>query len=283
MIKVFQKRRDFIERSITSALSFLKDATFSEEHAGRKGFLQSLDPRVKTLSILAFLVTAISLKSALLIGVLYLLSLFLVFISSVPIGYFLIRTWVFIPLFSLGIVFPALFSVVTPGEALCSFHLFGFEGIITRPGVDGAVLFVVRIATSVSLVVLLSLTTRHSELLKVLRIFGISQLFVMTVSMSYRYLYLFATMAENIFLAIKSRVGVVSHQKMGQRVVAWNIANTWNRTTQISEEVYKAMLSRGYSGEPKLLSKFQTTPKDWVWLFCSLMICATLFYQGGII
>lgn len=280
---MFQKRRDFIECSITSALSFLKDATLSEEHAGRKGFLQSLDPRVKTLSILAFLVTAISLKSALLIGVLYLLSLFLVFISSVPIGYFLIRTWVFIPLFSLAIVFPALFSVVTPGEVLCSFHLFGFEGIITRPGVDGAVLFVVRIATSVSLVVLLSLTTRHSELLKVLRAFGISQLFVMTVSMSYRYLYLFATMAENIFLAIKSRVGVVSHQKMGQRVVAWNIANTWNRTTQISEEVYKAMLSRGYSGEPKLLSKFQTTPKDWVWLFCSLMICATLFYQGGII
>ena len=280
MSNALHKKRDFIERSMLSALAFLKDATLSEECANRKGFLQSLDPRFKTISFLAFLVTAVSLKSAVLIGSLYGLCLLLVFFSRIPLNYFLTRTLLFIPLFSLCIVLPTLFSMVTPGEPVWSFHVLGINAIITRPGVDGALLFVVRIATSVSLVVLLSLTTRHSELLKVLRLFGVPQLFVLTVSMCYRYLYLFATMVENIFTALKSRVGMVSRHQHGQNIVAWNIANTWNRTTQMSEEVYLAMLSRGYTGEPQLLSEFHATLKDWFWLLCALIICAGLFYRG---
>ncbi len=71
MNKLLHKRRDFIERSLLSALAFIKDATLSEECANRKGFLQSLDPRFKTISLLAFLVTAVSLKSAGLIAAIY--------------------------------------------------------------------------------------------------------------------------------------------------------------------------------------------------------------------
>jgi len=274
------KRRDFIERSTLSALAFLKDATFAEEYANCKGFLQSLDPRFKTITFLLFLITAVSLKSAVLIGSLYGVCLTLALLSSIPVAHFLTRTLLFIPLFSLTIVLPTLFSVVTPGEPVWSFHCLGIHGVITRPGLDGALLFVVRIATSVSLIVLLSITTRHSELLKVLRVFGIPQIFVLTVSMCYRYLFLFATMVENIFTAVKSRVGILSHRQHGQQVVAWTIANTWNRTTQMSEEVYMAMLSRGYTGEPRLLSEFQATPKDWVWLVCAVILCAGLFYKG---
>ena len=263
-----------------SALTFVKDATLCEEHANRTGFLQLLDPRIKAATFLAFLVTAVSLKSAALISWMYLFCLLLAVLSSMPIGFFLIRTWVFIPLFSLCIVIPALFSFVTPGEPVWSFYVLGIKFIVTRQGLDGAVLFVARIATSVSLVVLLSLTTRHAELLKVLRVFGVPQVFVLTVSMCYRYLYLFATMVENIFTAVRSRVGVVTHHKHGQRVVAWNIANTWNRTTQMSEDVYKAMLSRGYAGEPRLLAGFCTGWKDWAWLLCTTVVCVSLFYAG---
>jgi cobalt/nickel transport system permease protein len=280
MTKAIHKRHDFIERSMMSALSLIKDATLYEEFAARKGFFQSLDPRMKTVSVFAFLLTAVFLKSSALIGCLYVICLLLAISSHVPIPFFLIRTWVFVPLFSLCIVIPTLFSQVTPGEPFCAFHVFGAIVVITRPGLTTAVLFVVRVTTSVSLVVLLSLTTRHGELLKVARIFGIPQVFVLTVSMCYRYLYLFATIVENIFLAIRSRVGIVSHHKNGQKIVGWNIANTWFRTTQMSEDVYKAMLSRGYTGEPRLLSGFQATYKDWFWMSCAFVICAGLFYFG---
>jgi cobalt/nickel transport system permease protein len=48
-------------------------------------------------------------------------------------------------------------------------------------------------------------------------------------------------------------VGGNLHYKKGQRIVAWKIANLWERSQQLNEEVYNAMLSRGYSGEPKVL------------------------------
>ena len=186
----------------------------------------------------------------------------------------------FIPIFSFCIAIPALFSFVTPGEPVWFFYLLGVKFIITRPGLDGAILFVVRVATSVSLVVLLSLTTRHTQLLKVLRVFGVPQVFILTVSMSYRYLYLFAQMLENILTAIKSRVGVISQHQKGQRVVAWNVVNMWNRAEQMNEQVYLAMLSRGYTGEPCVLAKSDPKFKDWVWLLFSLTISAMIIYLG---
>jgi cobalt/nickel transport system permease protein len=275
-------KHNFIERSIVSALSFLKDAALCEEHAAGQGFLQSLDPRIKTVTFLMFLLTVIFLRNSVWIGWLYLGCLVLAICSRVPIGFFLIRTWVFIPLFSLFIAIPALFSFVTPGEPVYSFFLFGIKLVITRQGLDGAILFVVRIATSVSFVVLLSVTTRHTELLKVLRLFGVPQIFVMTVSMCYRYLYLFAVTVENIFTAIKSRVGRVVHTRKSQHVVAWNIANTWNRANQMNEAVYHAMLSRGYTGEPRLLKQLNTDVKDWVWL-CFSTVFVGLFLIFGLL
>jgi len=280
MIKALKKKHDFITRSILSALSFLKDATLCEDHANRKGFLQSLDPRIKTITFLAFLVTTVSLKSAAWISWLYVLCLILAVCSNVPLGFFLLRTWVFIPLFSLCVAIPALFSFVTPGEPVCQFILLGIKFIITRQGLDGAILFVTRIATSVSLVVLLSLTTRHAEVLKVLRVFRVPKVFVLTVSMCYRYLYLFAEMVENIFTAVKSRVGIAVQHKRGRQIVAWNIANMWNRAYGMNEDVYNAMLSRGYTGEPKLLSKFHTRFRDWAWIMFSMLACVVFFYLG---
>jgi len=280
MIRAVHLKRNFIEQSLMSAVSFIKDATLCEEHASHKGFLQSLDARIKTITFFVFLLTAVFLKSALLISWLYVFCLILAVMSQIPLTFFLLRTWVFIPLFSFCIAIPALFSFVTPGDPVWFFYLLGVKFIVTRPGLDGAILFVVRVATSVSLVVLLSLTTRHTQLLKVLRIFGVPQVFILTVSMSYRYLYLFAQMLENILTAIKSRVGVVSQHQTGQKVVAWNIANMWNRAEQMNEQVYLAMLSRGYTGEPRVLIKSHPEFKDWAWLLFSLTICSMIIYLG---
>lgn len=274
------KKNSFIERSILSAVSFLKEAMFCEEHAVRRGFLQALEPQIKIITFFLFILTAVSLKTAVSVGWLYFLCLILAVCSNVPIGFFILRTWVFIPLFSLCIAIPALFSVITPGEPVCEFIILGIRLVITRPGLDGAVLFVIRIATSVSFVVLLSLTTRHAELLNVLRVFGVPKLFILTVSMCYRYLYLFAVMVENIFTAVKSRVGTAVRYKRGRQIAAWNIANMWNRAYRINENVYNAMLSRGYTGEPRLLSKFHTRFIDWVWLSVSVLACIMFFCVG---
>lgn len=269
---------NFIERSIVGALAFLKESVFADEYALRKGFLQSLDPRIKVITFLLLIILVMLIKAAAILLFLYAFCLALSGLSDIRLGFFLKRTWIFIPLFSLFIAVPALFSVFTPGETLVTWNITGLKFIVTRQGASGATLFVMRVVTSVSFAVLLSITTRHFELLKVLRIFKIPHVFVMTLGMCYRYVFLFVEIVENTYLAIKSRVGTKVHYKAGQHIVGWNIACLWARSFQLNEDVYQAMLSRGYKGEPAVLYDLKARPRDWMWLCGIAMLFIILVY-----
>jgi cobalt/nickel transport system permease protein len=266
----------WLEKTRRNLLSFIGHTILAEDIADRPGFLQSLDPRMKAATMLAFIVAALFVKSLPVLGLAYVLCLALAALSRVSLWFFLKRTWIFIPLFSVFIALPALFSFVTPGQPLFKLG----PALITRPGALGAALFVTRVTVSVSFAVLLSITTRHFELLKVLRIFGIPSIFVMVLSMSWRYICLFVEMLENTTRAIKSRVGFVSHVRGGQRLAAWNMASLWARSFQLNENVYDAMRSRGYTGEVVLLQGFKTQARDWVWAFSASLVIFMLIAFG---
>lgn len=272
------KKNNFIERSLVGAFSFLKESIFSEEYASRKGFLQARDPCIKFLSILLFLLAVLLSKNLYFIIGVYVFCLALAAFSSIQLGFFLKRTWIFIPLFSLFIAVPALLDIFTPGESVLSFRILNFYLSITKQGIASASFFFMRVLTSVSLSIILVLTTRHHALLKVLRIVKIPQVFVMTLGMCYRYVYLFIEIIQNTYLAIRSRVGHVSSVKKGQGIVAWNIASLWQRSYVLHQDVDSAMLSRGYSGEPKSIDEFRVTVKDWLWGLIAVIIFALSLY-----
>ncbi|HNW39896.1 MAG TPA: cobalt ECF transporter T component CbiQ [Candidatus Omnitrophota bacterium] len=257
------KSNNFIERSIVGVLTFLKDSLFAEEHALQKGFLQSLDPRMKIFTFLLLVLAALFSGSIIALLWLYVFCLVLVLFSKINLIFFLKRTWLFIPLFSLFIALPAIFN---PGQPWLVFHLLGLKLVITHQGVAGAVIFIMRVVTCVSIVTLLNLTTKHFTLLAVLRILKIPQVFIMILGMSYRYIYLFAGIIQNTYLAIKSRLGAGVRYQRGQEIVAWNIAALWERSVALNEEVYKAMLSRGYRGEVCVRNDFKIGIKDCLWL-----------------
>jgi len=263
------KSSNFIERSIIGALTFLKDSIFSEECAGTSGFLQSLDPRIKIVSFLLFIFKALLSVSVTDLLLFYVFCLILVLASKINLVFFLKRTWFFIPLFSLFIAWPAIFG---PGQALFVWHIPGAELIISRQGLAGAEIFIMRLLVCVSWAVLLNLTTRHFTLLKALKIFRIPQVFIMVLGMCYRYIYLFVEMIQNIYLAIKSRIGIGVRYQKGQEIVAWNIVSLWNRSVELNEEVYKAMLSRGYRGEALAWNDFKIKAGDYLWLAATIMI-----------
>ncbi|MFA5115220.1 MAG: cobalt ECF transporter T component CbiQ [Candidatus Omnitrophota bacterium] len=271
------RNKGFIEHSAMDALSFMKDSLLADEYALKKGFLQSLDARVKAATFIFIILQVILARKMVVLLPLYAFSLVLAGISNIRLGFFIKRTWIFMPLFSLFIALPALFSFFTPGDPLVAFGVAGLKLTVTRQGASTVALFVTRVVTCVSYVVLLSITTRHFELLKVLRIFKIPQVFVMTLGISYRYIYLFIGIIENTYLAIKSRVGTRVRYKKGQHIVAWNIGSLWQRSYKLNDDVYKAMLSRGYSGEPVILEEFRIRPRDWLWLFGITVISVLLF------
>ncbi|HMD68988.1 MAG TPA: cobalt ECF transporter T component CbiQ [Chitinivibrionales bacterium] len=264
----------FLERTILGTVSLLKETVSAEGIAGRKGFLQGRDPRFKLLGTILLLATVLMSKSVAELSAVYCAVLVLAGVSSIGLLLFLERTLLFVPIFSLFIVVPAIFDVVTPGEPLASFTLFGWNLAITRQGVDSAIIFFMRVLDSVSLAVLLVLTTRQHVLLKTLRIFRVPQLFVMTLSMSFRYIFLLLDIILRMFVAIKSRVGFVSSAREGRRVVASNMAGLWLRSYRLQSQVYDAMVSRGYAGEAHVLDEFKATAKDFV--FSALALCALI-------
>ena len=90
-------------------------------------------------------------------------------------------------------------------------------------------------------------------------------------------IFLFVSVIQDMFLGIKSRTGGIIHHRKGRKIVAWNIATLWGRSVRMNEEVYNAMLSRGYTGEPRAMHHFRACAADWVWLvFCAGALALTV-------
>jgi len=259
-------RRGFIERSIADITATLEKAIFSEEMARRDGFLQKLDPRVKVITFLALLLAVSLSQGLLIIVVLYFLTLLLAWRSRIPLGFFIKRVWLFMPFFTGLAALPALFNIFTPGEPIVNlwqserFHL-----AITMQGLRTATFLVLRVGASVSLAVLSVLTTPWATLLKALRVLRLPSAFILILGMAYRYAFLLLHTANNMFLARQSRtVGQMSGGENRRWIVA-SASTLLAKSYHLSQEVYLAMLSRGFQGEAKMLGTFRLKPSDWLW------------------
>jgi cobalt/nickel transport system permease protein len=270
-MKSHYKTHRFLEQTIITMVSLLKETIVNEELALRNGYLQRRDPRLKCLSFALILICILLVKNSIALFGLYLACLAATAASGINLVVYLKRTWLFIPFFSLFIILPALFNIVTPGEPVFTFSFFSYHLSVTRQGIDAGITVFLRVLSSVSFAILLVLTTRHHVLLKVLRLLKIPQLFVTTISMAYRYIYLLLDIARNTFLAIKSRVGYITSAKTGRRIIGTTLSGLWLKSYRLQTDVYTAMVSRGYSGEPMILDEFRTNIHDIVLLFTSIM------------
>lgn len=278
------KTNRFIEKTLASAVSFLKDSVFFEKFAMKKGFLQNREPRIKLLAFMLFVCSSLCLTRAAHILALYALSLALAGASSIPAGYFLKRTLIFGPLFSLFIIAPALFNVFTPGDPLVTLSLGGLRLTVTVQGAETACRFVSRVLASVSFGALLSMSTPQAKLMRALRVFGIPSVFLLTIGMAHRYIFVMVSTIEQTFTAIKSRTSGKIRTAHGQNIITWNMASLWRRSLHMHSEVYSAMLSRGFSGEPKLAPAGERiTVNDWLFLAFSagiFMVSLRLFIRS---
>jgi cobalt/nickel transport system permease protein len=270
--RAHKKVSNVFERTIISAVAFLKESVSNDAFASQRGFLQSRDPRCKCLSLFLLLLCVLITRSIPELGIIYLVTLALAAVSAIPLQAFFKRTLLFIPIFSLCIVIPAMFNIVTPGDALCSMTLWEYTLSITRQGLDSATIFFLRVLVSVSLSVLVVLTTRHHELLKVLRVFRVPQIFVMIMGMTYRYIYLLLDIAQNTFIAVKSRVGFALSGKTGRSIITANMAGLWLKSYRLHTQVHAAMLSRGFSGEPQVYNEFTLRTIDLGMLVCAIIV-----------
>jgi cobalt/nickel transport system permease protein len=98
--------------------------------------------------------------------------------------------------------------------------------------------------------------------------------------MTYRYIFLLIRIVQNMFLAKKSRMIKMGTTGEEQAWVASRIGLLLKKSFKLSDDVYSAMRSRGFTGEAKSYDTFSLRPADFVALGGAGAACAALILYG---
>lgn len=268
------RSRSFLERNLARLTGVLQESVFAEEAALLPGWLQRMDPRVKLAGFLLILIASAFSHSMMIVVGLLAFSLVLAAGSRLFGLSFLRRVWIFMPFYTALVALPAL--VLTPGDVAFRAGIF----TITQQGIRTAAFLTLRVAVSVSFMLLLILTTSWPVLLKALRSLGFPRTLVFLLSVTYRYIYVLLSSANNLFLARKSR-------KLGPE--AWQSTSRWTgalfgslleKSYVLSNEVFLAMKARGFRGEAEVLVDFRLRSHDVAWMILLFAVAGVSFYFG---
>src|SRR5690606_3137423 len=152
-----------------------------------ESFLHKLDPRVKVLVTVIFIVSNALLPDgawlAFLLAWLFLLSMNL--LSKLGIGFTLKRSIIALPFALIAIT--VLFSI--PGEPLSTFRFLTWELTITDNGLLRFVSILIRSWLSVQMAILLVAVTRFPDLIHALEHLKVPAILTTIIAFLYRYLF----------------------------------------------------------------------------------------------
>jgi cobalt ECF transporter T component CbiQ len=259
-----RRRGSFVEKTLAGGADAVRTAIAADEIAHQPAVLQRLDARVKIAATLVLLVAVAFVHHVIVLAVCVLAITTVAPLTRVPLRRFVARVWLVVPLFTAFVAVPATLNVVTAGPVLVPLGTwFGHDLAVTTTGVTTATLLLLRVAASLSLVVLLTQTTAWPDLLTGLRGLRVPRLFVMVLAMAHRYLFLLLDTVSDMFVARRARtVAAAERSADGRRFVAASAGALFGKAHSLSEEVHMAMVARGYQGEAPALVATRVAATD---------------------
>jgi len=184
------------------------------------------------------------------------------------------RVWLIVLSFTGVIALPAI--LITPGIVIVSFG--GLS--VTQQGLQTAAFLILRVETAVTLTTTLVLCTRWTHILKSLRAVRVPAEVVTMLAMTHRYIFLFIETANQMFESRQSRM-IAAQSGLEQRRVASKTAGVLlSKSIDLSEEVYLAMLSRGFRGDMQLITEFRMQALDYAGLAGFLALASAAAWMG---
>jgi cobalt/nickel transport system permease protein len=267
--------RSYIDRGIEGFADVLKEGYAQWELATEKGFLHELDTRIKVVFWL-FFILIISLKKNIFpeLGIFFTIFV-LSLLSRVNLVNFYRRIFFLGFIFGFLIALPSALNVITHGKILFpivtlpkayDFWVYHIPEVIglTKEGLSVVAMLTLRVLNSLSVSFLILYTTPFPEIVKALKVLRVPDTFLIIISLTYKYIFIFASIVTDMYLAKKSRlVGAVSKAE-ARDWIAGRIAFLFKKTQLKCEDVFKAMIGRGFSGEIKLYRYRKVTGRDWI-------------------
>jgi cobalt/nickel transport system permease protein len=238
------KKERFIEKNILTLFKLLAAIrSRSSDHC----FLSRIHPALKLFSlvVLLFLIS---------------LSRSMVFISTVGSCMLLLISILPVNIMK-RILIMSLTAAVFMAVTLLPAFLVGIHGHY--------LLVVVKVWLTVSFSGLLMLTTSWHALIAALKLFRVPDLFILILDITLKYIVIFSDFTLNMFYALKLR-SVGKNAKKAAPVAG--IAGTlFLKSKEMSEDLYDAMVCRGFSGHYATQVK-----RQWHWMdtACSVFVLA---------
>ena len=253
---------------------------FLDPYRDRPSTIHALDPRVKFIFTLAFILTMALLPiGAWPVYVLMLaLSLSITVLSELGLKYVLKRSLLAIP-FVLAAV-PLLFTV--PGPALLTIPIGSLSLTITATGLERLLSIMFKSWVSVQVAIVFAAVTPFPDMLLAMRAVKIPRLLVSLFGLMWRYMFVMVDEAIRLMRARSARSGAIEGSKSGGSLV-WRaqvtggmVGNLFIRSIERGERIYDAMAARGYDGEVRAFPLLPLTSANWITLLCGLSLLAVL-------
>lgn len=244
----------------------------------KESFLHRLDPRVKVLVTVIFIVSNALLPDGAWIAFLFawLFVLAANLFSQLGIGYSLKRSIIALPFALIAIT--VLFSM--PGKPLFTFHFLMWNLTITGAGLLRFVSILIRAWLSVQMAILLVAVTRFPDLIHALEHLRVPAILTTIIAFLYRYLFVLTDEVFRLLRARESRSAAVPGSRSGGGVlwrakVAGNMAGQlFLRSYERSDRIYNAMIARGYAGHLYTLNPHEMKSGDY---FTTAFAVAVIF------
>ncbi|MCD6476038.1 MAG: cobalt ECF transporter T component CbiQ [Anaerolineaceae bacterium] len=216
--------------------------------------LFNLDPRVKIIFTLGFLITLNLIPSgAWAAYILYAAFVFSIAIAArVPMKLLLKKSMIsFVLIFS---VFPLIFTGPAPFHAI---EIASLPFQISIPGMIQMASITIKAWLSILAALLLSNSTPFPRLLMGFQQLHVPGIFIAIVNLMWRYLFVIRSEAGRLMHARASRsISLSNTQKRSGRSFIWRAkvtggmaGNLFLRSLERADRVYAAMLARGYNGQ----------------------------------
>ncbi len=185
---------------------------------------------------------------------------------------------------------PAALNVFTPGRMLFTlirlqsektiliYHLPADIGI-THEGILIVLRMFLKVFNSLSLTFFILNTISFSRLIKALRTIRVPSIFILIITLSYKFIFILSYTVEEMYMSLKARWIGGFNQAKTRRIIAGRMGFMFKKSWLRYEETYRAMVAKGYTGEVKItgVEKIKLQEVGLLLLFTAIGIINCIF------
>jgi len=234
--------------------------SFLDQYSDLDSFIHKLDPRTKFITCLVFIL-AVGLTPPdrwQAFTLYFFLMATLLLFSKLPIFYVFKRSLVIMPFVLMIAIFIPFFK---QGEVAGSYNIWLWQVSVTYTGLQVLLNILIKAWLSILSLILLTSTTKLTNLLKGLEQLRMPRVMVMLLSFMYRYLFVLVDEVMRMRQARDSRN--FGGKRLWQiRTIGNMIGTLFIRSYERGERVYAAMLARGFDGQSRTLDRLNFRQAD---------------------